>query len=179
MGRFGTITGDLYSGGFRIKTLWLRGFSRNGSRSVTVENPVTRTYTKMRMTEVRKLIRSLGGHPTSKAAPRRIDVSSGTVARIAAQRYRLVYDNDEFIDVWTTSTLGPTPEFRAFLDEFVIALYPQAAASFRAIPGTPIFVEVTMGRYRKLVIVRPLGLTFSRAGEDKALRVSPWMFPTP
>lgn len=179
MSRFGTIKADLYAGGFRIETIWLRGFSRNGSRSLTVENPVSRTYVKMPMSDVPSMIRSLGGRATAKGPPRKIEITSGTVAHIAAQRYRLLYDGGEFIDVWTTSALGPTPEFRSFIDEFVLALYPQAAAAFRGIPGTPIYVEMNMGEYRKLVVVHPTRVLFSNAGESQALRVSPWMFPAP
>src|SRR5262249_48854875 len=40
LSRFGTVTLHVYNGGVRADTMWLNGFSRNGSNTVTVENPL-------------------------------------------------------------------------------------------------------------------------------------------
>src|SRR5216684_1765668 len=45
--RFGTVTLHVYPHGVRANTFWLNGFSRNGSETVTVMNPVARMYTKV------------------------------------------------------------------------------------------------------------------------------------
>lgn len=177
--RLGVSTIDLYPGGFRVKTVWLRGFSRNGSRTFTVENPVSRTYVTMPMTEVGGIVHSLGGRPVHADPPSKIQATSGTVRGLAAKRFRLIYSPDEFIDVWTTSALGGTPEYRAFMIELVRAISPSSASVVRAIPGTPLYIELNVGQYRKVVVLRPRSVVYKSTGEAEALRVSPFMFPAP
>ncbi len=44
LSRFGTIDLHVYSGGVRAESMWLDSFSRNGSPTVTLLNPVARMY---------------------------------------------------------------------------------------------------------------------------------------
>ena len=176
--RFGTISVDLYPHGFRIKTIWLRGFSRNGTGRMTTENPITRTYVETPMSDVGRMILNLGGHPLKAGPPKRVEVTTGSVAHIAARRFRLHYDGDDYVDIWTTSAY-PAPAFRAFIDEFVRTLYPQSVATFRAIPGTPIYVALNMGKYDNTPVVWVNNTAFRSSEEATALRVGPWMFPAP
>jgi hypothetical protein len=179
MKRLGGVTIDLYPAGFRVKTVWLRGFSRNGTKNFTVENPVSRTYVVMPTSDAGSIVRALGGKPIRSSPPGKIVVSSGTVRGLAARRFRLVYEGSEYIDVWTTNALGATPEYRAFVEALVRSIAPASASMLKSIPGTPIYVELNVGEHRKLAVLRPRSVAFSRAGESDALRVSPFMFPAP
>jgi len=176
MRRFGTIVIDLYPAGFRITTVWLRGFSRN-PRTITIENPLSRTYIERPMSAIGDIIRFIGGRPIAAGPPSRVQVTSGNVGRLASRRHRLDYGSNGSVDVWTTTALGATAAFRSFADEFVRALSPRSVPVLRAIPGTPIYVELHGGRI--LPIVHPRKLVWSSRGEAEALRVSPWMFPAP
>ena len=176
--RFGTARIDVYPAGFRVNTLWLRGFSRD-PRRITIENSVSRTYVAKPMSEVGVIARTIGGHPISAAPPRSMHITAGSVGRLAARRFRLIYGEDDFIDVWTTSTLGSTPQFRAFVDEIVAAVSPASTGVLRSIPGTPLYVELNTGSYRKVAVLQVRAVVFNRTGESEALRVSPWMFPAP
>lgn len=169
---------DVYPGGFRVKTIWLRGFSRNPQR-ITIENPITRTWVDMPMSELGSIVRAIGGHPLATGAPRKVEVTAGQVRGLSARRFRLLYGRDEYIDVWTTTALGPTPQFRAFAEEIVRSISPPAAGVLRSIPGTPVYVELNMGEYRKTVVLRSRRVVYNSRGESEALRVSPFMFPAP
>lgn len=177
--RLGTTTVDLYPAGFRVKTVWLRGFSRNGSKRFTVENPVSRTYVTMPTSDTGSIVRALGGRPLEAGPPSKVEVMPGTVRGLAARRFRLFYGANEFIDVWTTSALGPTPEYRAFVDAMVRAIAPKSAAVLKSVPGTPLYVELNIGEHRKVAVLRPRSVVYNRAGEAEALKISSWMFAAP
>lgn len=178
MRRFGTITIDLYPAGFRVTTVWLRGFSRD-PRTITIENPLSRTYVERPMSAIGDIARFVAGHPMNAPAPRRVQSTTGRVGGLASHRYRLMYEASDFVDVWTTAALGPTPAFRAFAVELVRALSPASAAVPRHVPDTPIYVEMHRPGHRKLPVVYPKRMVWNAAGEAAALRVSPWMFPAP
>ena len=180
MSRFGAVTVDLYPRGFRVTTVWLRAFAINGDgNQITIENPVSRTYTKRPMSAIGDIVRIVGGKPLREGAPRSVEIITGNVGRLPARRYRLIYGSNDFIDIWTTASLGSNPAFRSFAEEIVKAVAPDAVPVLRKIPDTPVYVEVNVGDYRKLAMLRPRSVVFSSAGEAKALRVSSWMFPAP
>lgn len=178
MKRFGAITADLYPAGFRVNTIWLRGFTRN-PRTITIENPLSRTYAERPMGVIGDIVRLVGGRSTAIDAPRSLQVTTGRVAGLASHRYRLIYDRTNFVDVWTTTALGPTAAFRAFADELVRAISPRSAAVLRTISGTPLYVELNSDTHRKLPVLYPKRIVWNASGEAEALRVSPWMFPAP
>lgn len=177
--RFGTITVDLYPRGFRATSIWLRGFGINGQHEITVENPLTRTYTKMPSSGIGDIARFVAGRTINIGAPVNVLVSAGNVGKLPSHRYRLVYGPDEYVDVWTTAAIGPAPAFREVVDELIRALSPESERVLRQIPDTPIYVEMNVGRYRNLPILQPSSVVFNSTGEAEALRVSPWMFPVP
>ena len=116
MKRFGTITIDVYPAGFRATTIWLRAFSRN-PRTITLENPLSRTYVERPMSAIGDIVRFVAGRSTNIGAPRTVQVHTGKAAGLPSHRFRLIYDRTNFVDVWTTTALGPTPAFRAFAEE--------------------------------------------------------------
>ncbi len=179
MKRFGAITVDVYPHGFRASSIWLRAFAVNERKTITIENPISRMYDEMPMSEVGNMVRMVGGHPMNVGPPQQVVIAEGKVRGLPSHRYRLVYGANDFIDVWTTAALGPAPAFRAFIDAFVRAIAPASAAVLRKVPDTPIYVEVNMGQYRKLAIVSPRSIGYNVSGEAEALRVSPWMFRAP
>lgn len=179
MKRFGAITIDVYPRGFRAKTIWLRGFALNGEGTITIENPVSRTYTREPVSYLGDIVRFVSTRPISVGTPKGIDITAGNVGKLAARRYRLRYERGDYIDVWTTAALGPTAAYRSCVDELILALSPTSGALLRNIRDTPILVELNIGPYRKLAILRPTSVVFNSAGEAEALRVSKWMIPAP
>ena len=177
--RFGVITIDLYPRGFRAKSVWLRGFAINGQNTLTVENPISRMYTRMPMSGIGDIARFIGGKPVNIGPPRNVVVTSGSVGKLPARRYRIVYSANDYVDVWTTAAGPPAPAFRACVDELVRVIAPQSALLLRRIPDTPLFVELNIGPYRKVALLQVAAVAHSSAGEADALRVSPWMFPAP
>lgn len=179
MKRFGAITIDIYPKGFRATSIWLRGFAINGQNAITIENPISRTYTKQPMSGIGDMVRFIGGKPVVGAAPIAVQITTGNVGKLPSRRYRLIYAKNDYVDVWTTSALGPVPAFRSAVDEIVRAVAPGSIAVLRKIPDTPVYVEFNMGPHRKVAMVRTIRVAANTAGEADALRVSPWMFPAP
>ena len=87
--------------------MWIDSFSRNGSSTITLLNPVARVYTEVPVEEFPGLIAQIVGirNQPDVDVPRLLPPISGKVNGIAAQRYRLQYDTDEWMDVWTTSSV--------------------------------------------------------------------------
>jgi hypothetical protein len=182
LGKFGTVTIHVYGSGVRAETLWLNGFSRNGARTVTVENPLGRMYTDMPLAEISLLVRKLGGAslgPLSSPPERVAAPVAGKVRGLDATRYRLVYGPEAWIDVWTTRAMPDNPQFRAIVNEFVAGVSPGAAAVARNIPGTPIYVELNFRRFKKVPLVRLKSFSSNNEGERDALSVGMLYFRAP
>lgn len=182
LGRFGTVTIDVYSGGVRAETIWLNGFSRNGARAVTVENPFGRMYTDLPLQEITTIVRKLGGSSLGPLSgpPEKVSAPvAGKVRGLEAARYRLMYGPQAWIDVWTTRAIPDNPQFRAIVMEFVAGVSPPAAEIARALPGVPIYVELNFRRFHKLPLLRLKSLSFESKGEAEALRVGTLYFKAP
>lgn len=182
LSKFGTVTIDVYGGGVRAKTIWLNGFSPNGSGNVTVENPLGRMYTDLPLPEIAKLVRKLGGSSLGalNGPPERVDGPvGGKVKGLDAARYRLVYGPQAWIDVWTTRAIPANPQFRSIVNEFVAGVSPPAAAIAARLPGAPIYVELNFRRFHKLPLLRMKSLTFDNEGEADALKTGLLYFRAP
>ena len=175
LGRFGTIEIHVYPHGIRGETIWLNGFIRNDSNEITVENPLGRMYTEVPVTSVGSVVRRIAG-----AMPGSFQFSSpppvsgpvaGTVHGIAANRYRIVYGPEAWIDLWTTNALGEAPQLRAIALQIVNGISPMTAQAAATIPGMPIYVELNFSHFRKLPLMKVKTLTTDAAGEDEALKV--------
>src|SRR5438067_5020793 len=106
LSKFGTVTLHIYPAGVRAETIWLNGFSRNGTATVTVENPYGRMYTDMPVSDIVKLLHKMAKDEVEAATPPSIAPPiSGNVRGIAARRYRLIYGPEAWIDVWTTQAI--------------------------------------------------------------------------
>lgn len=173
LGRFGTIEIHVYPNGIRGETIWLNGFIRNGSNEITVENPLARMYTEVPVISVGPLVRRIAGAlPDVFPAPPPVSGPvAGTVHGIAANRYRIQYGPEAWIDLWTTSALGESPQLRAIALQIVNGISPMTAKSASAIPGMPIYVELNFSHFRKLALMKVKTLTTDTAGEEEALKV--------
>ena len=178
LGKFGTITLHVYPGGVRAETLLLNGFSRNGAAAITVENPITRMSTKQPIADISTTLRFLGSAGVEHVAPpSRAPDLGGKVGSISATRYRLVYGPQAWIDIWTTTAIAPNPQLRTIVDEFVRGIAPSAVTAFRAIPGTPLYVELNFRRFHKLPLLRLVSLVMNNAGQEEALSTGRLYFP--
>jgi hypothetical protein len=181
LGRFGTVTLHVYPGGVRAKTIWLNGFSRNGTPQITVENPYGRMYTEVPVANIATIMGKLAGGDTV-AVPTPPPISgpmNGTVHGIAAQRYRIEYGPQAWIDLWTTQTLPETPQLRAIVQQIVRGISPATAAAAAKVPGVPVYVELNFNRFKKLPIVKVKELTFDADGEEDALKSGMLFFHAP
>jgi len=175
LGRFGTIEIHVYPHGIRGETIWLNGFIRNDAKEITVENPLGRMYTEVPVTSVGSVVRRIAGAmPGSfqfSSPPPVLGPVPGTVHGIAANRYRIVYGPEAWIDLWTTSALGEAPQLRAIALQIVNGISPMTAQAAATIPGMPIYVELNFSHFRKLPLMKVKTLTTDAAGEDEALKV--------
>jgi hypothetical protein len=182
LGRFGTVTLHVYSHGVRANSIWLNGFSRNGSQDVTVMNPLARMYTDVPIRDFPAFIARITGsesEPIESNTPTVSAPTSGKVRGITARRYRLIYGPSAWIDIWTTQVIPENPQLKRMVDEFVRGVAPATADLMRAIPGNPLYVELNFSHYHKLPIVWVKSLTMDNRGEADALAVGSYYFKAP
>ena len=180
LARFGKVTLDVYPGGVRAETFWLNGFSRNGSKAVTVENPFWRMYTEVPLASIASTLRKLSTAGVENAAPAALQKPvGGAVKGLAALRYRLQYGPEAWIDIWTPRAVPENPQLRAIVNELVAGISPATASVARAIPGTPIQVELNFRRYKKLTLLELKKIRYDSAGQDAALKVGTLYFKAP
>ncbi|HEV7426175.1 MAG TPA: hypothetical protein VGQ46_07380 [Thermoanaerobaculia bacterium] len=179
LGKFGTVTLHVYPNGVRAETFWLNGFSRNGTNSVTVENPLGRMYTDVPVTQISATLHKIATSGMETAAPGATQITTGTVKGMPARRYRLVYGPEAWIDIWTTDRIPENAQLRAIINEFVRGISPATAASMDAIHGTPLYVELNFRRYKKMPLLTMKNLTWTSAGQDDALKVGKLYFKAP
>jgi hypothetical protein len=168
----------VYPGGVRAEALWLNSFSKNGAPAVTVANPLGRMFVDVPVAEIAPLLQKLAGNDAGIekiAIPARGPVLKGTVHGIDATRHRLVYGPQAWIDIWTTDTIPENPQLRRIFEELVAGISPAAAKLVRAIPGTPLHVELNFRRFQKVVLLKVKQLTFDVSEEDErdALELGP------
>jgi len=182
LGRLGTATLHVYSHGVRANTIWLNGFSANGSPDITVMNPLARMYTDVPIREFPAFISRITGSESElieSNAPIISAPTSGKVHGIAAKRYRLVYGPSAWIDIWTTQVIPENPQLKRIVDEFVRGVAPATADLVSKIPGNPLYVELNFSHYPKLPIVWVKSLTMDNRGEAGALAVGSFYFKAP
>ncbi|HKS22338.1 MAG TPA: hypothetical protein VJZ76_06040 [Thermoanaerobaculia bacterium] len=180
LGKFGTVTIDVYPGGVRAETLLMNGFSRNGAAAITVENPLTRIASNEPLAGIAATLQKLGRVDVdTSAVPSRAPDVAGKVGGITATRHRLVYGPTAWIDVWTTTAIPENPQFRAVAMEIVRGLAPGTAAAMRTIPGTPLYVELNFRRYKNVALLRLKSFVPNNEGEESALKVGRLYFFAP
>jgi hypothetical protein len=180
LSKFGTVTLHIYNAGVRADTLWLNGFSRNGTNTVTVENPLARMYTNVPVSDLVSMVQKMAkGHVDEYVPPPIAKPVAGKVRGIPAKRYRMIYGEDAWIDVWTTERVPENPQLRTIINAFVEGVAPLTAKSMRSIPGTPIYVELNFSHYRKMPLVRLREFQATNAGQEKALSVGRLYFKVP
>jgi hypothetical protein len=179
LGKFGTVTLHVFPAGVRAETFWLNGFTRNGTGTITVENPLGRMYTDIPLAQISATLRKLSTSGMENAAPYAIAQMTGTVKGIPARRYRLVYGPEAWIDVWTTDSIPENPQLRAVVTEFVRGISPATAVSINDLRGTPLYVELNFRRYKKLPLVRMKNIAWNADGQDDALKTGTLYFKAP
>ncbi|MEA2166344.1 MAG: hypothetical protein QOK37_4471 [Thermoanaerobaculia bacterium] len=179
LSKFGTVTLHVFPAGVRAETFWLNGFTRNGARTITVENPLGRMYTDVPVTQISAILHELSSSGVEQVAPDSITTVNGTVKGIAARRYRLAYGPQAWIDVWTTDTIPENPQLRAVITEFVHGVSPATAKAMGSIPGMPLYVELNFRRYKKVPLLRLKNFAWNGEGEEDALRTGTLYFKAP
>jgi hypothetical protein len=181
LSKFGTITVHVYNGGVRANSVWLNGFSRLGTPTVTIQNPLARMYTTMPVSEITTLIQKASDDDDALATspPPIAPAVSGRVRGIPARRYRLLYGPDAWIDVWTTNVIPENPQLRKIVDAFVRGISPATAESWKSIPGTPLYVELNFSHYKKVPLIRLKSFVMNNLGQEAALKVGSFYFKAP
>jgi hypothetical protein len=175
LGRFGRTTIHIYGGGVRAETLWLNGFSPNGSSSITVENPYGRMYTEVPVSNIGSIVAKMAGSELRNVTPTLATPTAGRVGELTATRYRLVYGPQAYIDIWSTHAVPENVQFRTIVAQFVGGISAGTANLAKTIPGTPVYVELNFRRFKKLQLLHLRSLTYDNSGEADALKVSSFM----
>lgn len=179
LGKLGTVTLHVYDGGVRAETLWLSGFSKNGTPAITVMNPLTRMYSDMPIASVAQEASSLSLGELKKMSAILDTPINGRVKELPATRYRLIFGPTAYIDVWSTHVIPENAQYRAIVQQFVTGLAPQVGALAKTIPGTPIYVELNFRRYPKLALLRLKSIAYDDNGEADALSVGSFYLHVP
>jgi hypothetical protein len=179
--KFGTINLHVYPGGVSADSFWLSGFSRNGSKDVTIMNPVARMYTDMPLTEMTSMIRKMSSSDNDLAnvTTEVQGPMAGKVGSLRASRYRLIYGPAAWIDVWTTKEVPENAQLRAIVDSMIRGVSAPTANAARTIPGMPVYVELNFRRFQKTPFLKLKKLTWNNAGESDALKVGSYYFKAP
>jgi len=158
LSRFGKIEISVHEGGVSGKALVLRGFSRNGSSSVTVMNPLARLYVELPLATIQRRILALGGadgevmpglgeFPVSGPLP-------GKVRGLDARRYRVHLGPEAHIDVWTLASVPPNPQYVRLARLFAGTISRDAASIVTKLEGMPVYVEMNTTKHKKLQLLR-------------------------
>lgn len=184
LGRFGAVELHVYASGVRAEALWLNSFAKNGAPAVTVANPLGRMYVDVPIAEIAPILQKLAGSEGQVeriSVPTRGPSTAGKVHGIAATRHRLVYGPAAWIDYWTTTAIPENPQFRRIADQLVAGISPGTAQVSRAIPGTPVYIELNFRRFRKVPLLKVKSLTFDPPAEEEqdALELGPIYMKAP
>ena len=178
--KFGTIDLHVYPKGVRAESFWLSGFSRSGTKTVTIMNPVARMYTDVPLTEITTMIKNASmSDPLAASKPPLEGPMPGRVGTTNASRYRLIYGPEAWIDVWTTREVPENAQLRAIVDSMVSGISAPTAQVTRTIPGTPVYVELNFRRFKKTPFLKLKKLTWNNAGEADALKVGSYYMRAP
>ena len=180
LGKFGRVTVHVYPAGVRAESVWLNGFSRNGSSTITVENPLGRMFTDVPLREIASILRSMSTAGMESVAPEALQKPvAGAVHGLPALRYRLRDGPEAWIDVWTTNAIPANPQFRAIALEFVNGISPPTGSVMRAVPGMPVYVELNFRRYKRLPLLRLQDVAYDARGQEDSLKVGKVYFRAP
>ncbi len=180
--KFGTIDVHVYNAGVEAESLWLKGFSRNGDKDITLMNPVARFYTSMALSDMTAMIRRLSSTEENDLASATTRVQgplAGRVGSVRASRYRLVYGPAAWIDIWTSRDIPESAQLRVVVDSMIRGVSPQTANAARTIPGTPVYIELNFRRFQKVPFLKLKRLTWSNEGQADALKVGSYYFRAP
>lgn len=170
LGRFGAVEIHAYASGVRAEALWLDSFSKTGSSTVTVVNPLARMFVDVPVAEIAPILQKLAGASGSSersASPIRGPAARGKVRGINATRHRLVYGPSAWIDYWTTDAVPENAQLRRIAEQLVRGISPGTASVARTIPGTPVHVELNFRRFQKVTLLKVKQLTFNVSAEDE------------
>jgi hypothetical protein len=174
LSRFGKVQLHVYPSGVRAETMWLNGFSKNGSNTITVLHPVVKMYSDVPIDEIGNLLIKLGAMSNRKSFEAVADVEPPVrdkVKGLDAMRYRARYTRTAWIDIWTTTAIPESPQLKKIINQVVYNISPGTGALTRSIPGTPIQVELNFTNYKKVPLVTLKSLESVAAGEADALAV--------
>jgi len=182
LSKFGAVKITAYPGGVRADTVWLDGFSRTGSESLTVMNPLARMFTEIPLAGITSILSKLRGDkldPTLQSAfPLDPNILKGAVRGVPAERHRMILGGS-FIDIWVTNAIPRNPQLEAVELAFIRGISPPVASIIRQLPGTPIYVELNTQRFKKVAILRLVSLQNAGNVEQDALEVGSFYLKAP
>jgi hypothetical protein len=175
LSRFGKIEISVHPDGVSGKALVLRGFSRNGSSSLTVMNPLARLYVDLPLDTIRRRILSLSGSKDEVMPKlREFPVSGplpGKVRGLDARRYRVHLGPESHLDVWTLASVPPNPQYLRLAQLFAGTISRNAAGMSSKFEGMPVYVEMNTTKHKKLQLLRVKQFTLGDDSGAEALKV--------
>jgi hypothetical protein len=180
LGRFGSMTIDVYPHGLRAASLWLNGFSTAGATTLTVENPLDRTYSEVSLSEIAPDLRKLTTYGSHLDGPVVVKPGGrGTVHGIEATRYRFEYGPEAWLDLWTTEVVPENAQMRALQLEIVRGIAPGTVGPLGRVKGMPLYIELNFHHFKKVALLKTKSLTFDSKGEAEALAPGTLYFKAP
>ena len=180
LSKFGSMTIDLYPRGVRAETFWLNGFSLVGAKTLTVENPLNRSYSDVPLAEIAPGLQKLSTYGSYLAgSPVLKPPLKGTVRGIEATRYRFEYGPEAWLDLWTTNAVPENAQMRALQLELVRGIAPGTVAALKSVSGTPVYVELNFRRFKKVGLLKMKSLRFDNTGQSDALKPGTFYFKAP
>ncbi len=155
LSRLGSVDIRVYPQGVSADSIWLDAFARSGARDITVKNPFGRMYTDLPVREIAPILSKLSGSNAELAdVPTLASSTKGTVKGIAATRYRVQYGPEAWVDVWMTTAVPTSAQFRTIAFEFIRGVAPGASTLMNRLPGMPVYIELNFRRFKKVPILR-------------------------
>ncbi len=180
LSKFGSMTIDLYPQGVRAETFWLNAFSTLGAKTLTVENPINRSYSEVPLAEIAPDLHKLSTYGSTLADPPVVKAPvKGTVQGIEATRYRFVYGASAWLDLWTTNAVPENAQMRSLEIEIVRGIAPGTVAALQSVRGTPVYIELNFRRFKKVALLKLKSLAFDSHGESDALQPGTLYFKAP
>jgi len=181
--KLGEVDLTVYPGGVHGQTFLLKGFSRNHTSAITVQNPLARTYSDISLADITAMLGKFGKSRSwlanRKSFPLAPEILRGSVKGVPASRYRVMLAPEAWVDVWTTTVIPENPQFERIMTQVAASISPAVSAATKQIPGTVLYVELNTPTYPKVPVLRMKKLVRSSEGESDALQVGAFYFKKP
>lgn len=173
--KLGKATLTVYPQGVKADSLWLDGFTRQGSSQLTLLKPIARLYAQVELSDFSDIIRRMAGSRdglVGNIGTLRVgNPVNGKINKRAAKRFRISIDQQQWVDVWTAADLPENKQLKKLTSEVLEAVSDQLPPVLDKIEGTPILVRLHTDEYRDVDVLGFRSIRSSSRGHADDLQV--------